>query len=478
MASASAAIAAKSAAEAAAKAEAKEIVVEAKAEALRLKEEAELKLSQAKEKSFEREKELSRREERLAAQREELTRRESEQEKVKQSLDKKYQEVDQARQREVEKLEEIGKLSRGEAEKRIIELTERKLAREIGERVRRAEDEIKAQAEERAREILTDTMMRGATDFVAEYTISTVKLPDEEMKGRIIGKEGRNIRTFEDLTGVNLDLDEAPQAVRISCFDSVRREVARVSLEKLIADGRIQPARIEAIVKRTEEEIEKIMYKAGEELCRQVGVYNLPREIVALLGRFKYRTSYGQNMISHTLEETKMGVHLAHELGAKVNVVRLACLLHDIGKVLAEEEGTHIQLAVDLLKKHHLPAEVIAAVAEHHEDRPSAVEGVIIQIADAISASRPGARYEDYGAYVKRMVALEDAAASFAGVEKAYAISAGREVRVIVKPEVVDDALAHKLSHDIAAKIEQEQNYPGTVKVTVIRELRSVGVAK
>ena len=248
-------------------------------------------------------------------------------------------------------------------------------------------------------------------------------------------------------------------------------------MEKLIKDGRIQPARIEEIVQKTQKEVDKIITEAGEELCNKVGVYNLPKDIVYKLGNFKFRTSYGQNMIQHTLEETQMGVKIAHEIGANVTITKLACLLHDIGKVVTDKEGNHIELGAEYLKKFNLPKEVITAVAEHHNDKPSSVEGVIVQIADSISGSRPGARYEDFENFVKRLRSLEEKATAYEGVKKAYAISAGREVRVIVKPEEISDAEAVKLSHDIAKKIEEEETYPGTVKVVVIRETRSISTA-
>jgi ribonuclease Y len=323
-------------------------------------------------------------------------------------------------------------------------------------------------------------MLHGVTDYVPEYTVSTIKLPDEEMKGRIIGKEGRNIRALELSTGVDIDLDETPGEIRLSSFDPVRREIARVALEKLIADGRIQPARIEEIVARTKKDIEKIMFEEGEKLCHAVGVYNMPVDLVIILGRYKYRFSYGQNLIAHTLEETKIGVKLAHEVNADVNIVRLGCLLHDIGKVVTEEEGSHVKLGADLLRKYGMPEAVIACLEEHHGDKPfSSIESTLIYVADAISGSRPGARYEDYEEYVKRLKDLELLAKSFKGVEDAYAFQAGREVRVIVNPEQVDDATAITISHDLKNKIEDQiKNYPGQIKVTVIRELRATDTAK
>ncbi|PJA41430.1 ribonuclease Y, partial [candidate division WWE3 bacterium CG_4_9_14_3_um_filter_34_6] len=293
--------------------------------------------------------------------------------------------------------------------------------------------------------------------------------------GKIIGKEGGIIRAFEDKTGVNVDFEDGE--VRLSSYDSVRREIARVSLETLLKDGRIHPARIEEVVAKTTEEIDKVILNAGEELCQTVGVYNLPKELVKKLGNYKYRTSYGQNMIQHTLEETKMGVKLANEIGADVAITKLACLLHDIGKVITDKEGNHIELGADYLKQFNIPAKVISAVREHHMDKPSSIEGVLVQIADSISGSRPGARYADFENFIKRMQSLEEAAKSFDGVDKAFAISAGRELRVIVQPQEITDVEAVNLSNKIAKKIEVEQTFPGTVKIIVIRETRAVSTA-
>lgn len=298
------------------------------------------------------------------------------------------------------------------------------------------------------------------------------------MKGRVIGKEGRNIRAFEKATGVDVDLDEEG-VIRLSSFDSVRREIARVALEQLLRDGRIQPARIEEIVKKTQTQIESLMFQAGEMLCHKVKVYNLPRDVVKVLGRFKYRFSYGQNMITHTMEETKIGIAIAEEVKADTNIVRLGCLLHDIGKVITDEEGSHVQLGVDYLKKFNIPSRVIDCVAQHHEDEPfSSLESVIVYIADAISGARPGARYEDYEEYVKRIQAIEELAKKFKGVKETYAIQAGREIRVLVSPEELNDNKAIKLAHDLKEEIQKKLTYPGTIKVTVIREFRQIEVAK
>jgi ribonuclease Y len=299
------------------------------------------------------------------------------------------------------------------------------------------------------------------------------------MKGRIIGKEGRNIRSFERATGVDVDLDETPGEVRISNFDPIRREVARVALSRLIADGRIQPSRIEEYVNKARSEIDRVSFEEGKKLSHAVRVFNLPREVVQKLGHFKYRFSYGQNMIAHTLEETKIGIKLAQEVGANVDTVRLGCLLHDIGKVIMDEEGSHVELGVKFLRKFNMPQAVIDSVEQHHEDVPiSSKEAALVYIADAISGSRPGARYENYDEYVKRLSQLEEFATSFKGVQEAYAIQAGREVRVIVNPEEMSDDQVQKIAHDLKMKIEKEMTYPGTVKITVIRETRATDVAK
>jgi ribonuclease Y len=386
--------------------------------------------------------------------------------------------AEMVRKEQVTKLERIAKLSQSEAHDLILKLYSRRLTRETAEIIRDAEAQAKAEAEEKAREILIEAMRHGATDYVAEYTVSLVKVADEDAKGRVIGREGRNIRTFEKVSGVEVDLDEAG-VIRLSCFDPVRREIARVALEKLIADGRIQPSRIEETVAHVKKDLDRIIRQEGERLCHSVKVFNLPIEIIDMLGRFKYRFSYGQNMIQHTLEETQIGLKLAYETGADPNIVRLGCLLHDIGKVIDEEEGTHVELAVKFLQSHRIPQAVIDCVAEHHEDKPfSSIESMLVYIADAISGARPGARYADHEGYLKRMTQLEEIAKSFEGVESAYAIQAGREVRVMVKPEVLNDDQSVKLTSDIRDKIKDAvKNFPGQIKVTVIRERRSEAIA-
>lgn len=390
--------------------------------------------------------------------------------------DEKLNGLEKTRLELVEKLEKVAKFSAEDAKKILLENVEKDLSSEISKKVKEAEDEIKLQADEKIREILADAMLHGVTNYISEFTTSRIKLADEEMKGRIIGKEGRNIRSFEQATGVDVVMDdELPDTLILSSFDPIRREIARVALEKLMADGRIQPQRIEEIVEQTKKEVEKLMMQAGEKLCHDVGVYNMPAEVIALLGRFKYRYSYGQNMIQHTLEETQIGIALAQMLGADVNVVRLGCLLHDVGKILTDwEEGTHVDRGVQLARKFKFPEKVVNCIAEHHEDKPfSSVESVLVYVADAISGGRPGARHEDVQDYIKRLSDIEKIATSFSGVDRAFAVQAGREVRVIVFPDKISDEDLPKLTHDIAERISKEVMVPGAVKITAIREVRA-----
>src|SRR3989344_245405 len=392
----------------------------------------------------------------------------------KAKLEKKKTELLQKKEEVLERLEKIAKLSGEAARDLILKGWEEKLKEEIVKKIKAAEEEVKQTLEVKSRELLMDAMRYGAVDYAAEYTLSTVSLPSEDVKGRIIGKEGRNIRTFELATGVDVDLEEEG-IIKFSSFDSMRREVARVSMERLLRDGRIQPERIEEIVAKTREDMDKIIAKAGEELCHSEGLYNVPTELMSLLGRFKYRFSYGQNMILHTLEETRIGVALAHELGADVVTVKLGCLFHDIGKVITDKEGSHVTLGVDILKQYKMDQAVIDTVASHHEDVPfNSVEGVIVYIADAISGGRPGARHEDFQEYLKRIKTIEDIAKAKKGIAEAYALQAGRELRVIVRPEEVTDADAEIMANQIREEVEEKfPTFPGQVKITVIREPRA-----
>ena len=391
-------------------------------------------------------------------------------------VDEKLELLEKTRQELVEKVGRVSSLSAEEAKKLLLENLEKDLAAEISRKVKEAENEIKLQSEKLAREILSEAMLHGVTDYISEFTTSKVKLPDEDIKGKIIGKEGRNVRTFEQVTGVDVVMDdEVPDMLILSSFDPIRREVAKVALENLILDGRIQPQRIEEVVAKTREDVNKLMRQAGEKLVADVGVYNLPVELVDMIGRFKYRYSYGQNLIQHTQEETQIGIALAQDLGVDVNVVRLGCLLHDIGKIVTEEEeGSHVDKGVQLAKKFGMPEKVVNCIAEHHEDKPfSSIESIIVYIADAISGARPGARHENVEDYIKRLGDIEKIATSFEGVEKAFAVQAGREVRVIVTPEKISDEELPKLTHDIAARISKEVMVPGNVRITAIRETRA-----
>lgn len=462
-----------------AEAKAREIVVEAKGEALKIRQSAEEEVQRARQNMSIIQSDIDQKRYQIEKSEAVLKEKEKFISKLAEDASKSKKDVDSLRQQLLEKLEEIASLTRDEAKKQIISAYEKRLTAQIAHMVREAEERAKEEADEKVQEILIDSMKHGATDYVAEYTISTVKLPDDDAKGRIIGKDGRNIRAFEKATGVDVDLDETPGEIRLSSFDSVRREIARQSLTKLLRDGRIQPTRIEETVQKTTKDIEKIMFEEGKKLCHAVGVYNLPSEIMALLGRFKYRSSYGQNMIAHTLEETKIGIALAHEVGANVDTVRLGCLLHDIGKVVTDEEGSHVELGVNLLKRYRVSQAAIDCVAQHHEDEPfSSNESILVYVADAISGARPGARYENYEEYVKRLSKLEEISMSFEGVKEAYALQAGREVRVIVNPEKCTDDQAIKMATDIRDRIKNEMTYPGTVTVNVIRETRASQVAK
>ncbi|OGM18250.1 ribonuclease Y [Candidatus Woesebacteria bacterium RIFCSPHIGHO2_01_FULL_38_10] len=389
-------------------------------------------------------------------------------------LEKREQKLRRFEEELKEKLEEVSKMSLEEAKRLLLEEIQKDLKAEIAKKIRNAEERVKQEAKEKAQEILSDAMKHGATSYVAEYAVSSIEVPNEEVKGRIIGREGRNIRSFEKETGVELELDET-NVIRLSSFDSVRREIAKRSLQILIKDTRIQPSRIEEVVRQTKAQMEEILLEEGKKISEECGVYNLSTEVLKLIGRYKFRTSYGQNLALHTIEETKIGVSIANEIGVNVEVVRAGCLLHDIGKVVTDEEGTHVEVGVSVLKKHGFAKEVVASVSEHHEDKPfSSIESVIVWIADAISGSRPGARYEPHEDYVKRMAKIEEIAKNFPGVETVYAFQAGRDVRVVVKPEEIDDDALTILAHNIAQRLEKEAEYAGQIKVTAIREVRVV----
>jgi len=461
-----------------AKARAKDIVVEAKTEALNIQTKAQEQARQIKDEALESERKSAVLKAQVDAKAKELESKAKSLVAIKENLEKKQEEIENFHRKQQEEIERIASMSKEEARDILLKNLDKSLVEEKGKRIREKEEEIRRDAQEKSKQILMEALEFGSTDIVIEHSTSKIKLPDEEIKGRIIGKEGRNIRTFEELTGVDLDLDSSPGDIIVSCFDSVRRAIATAALERLLADGRIQPARIEEIVEQTKKEMENIMYKAGDGLCHKLGLYNIPKELIQILGRFKYRFSYGQNMLEHTMETARIGMYIAEELGANIDTVKLGCLFHDIGKVLTDQDGSHVELGVELLRKFKIPEEAIKCVAEHHDDRQTTIESAIVTLADHVSGARPGSRGEDYESYVKRLKDLEEAATSFDGVEKAYAVSAGREVRVFVKPEKVDDYSTALLAKDIARKIELEQNYPGVVKVIVIRETRVSETAK
>lgn len=373
----------------------------------------------------------------------------------------------------IKKLEEISHISAEEAKRLLLEETKNDARADIAQIIRESEAEAKVEASQKARAILADALQHGALDFVPEYTVSVIKTQDEDVKGRIIGKEGRNIRAFETATGVDVGLDEEG-LIRLSSFDSVRREIARRALELLIKDTRIQPIRIEEVVEQQKKEVSQIIFEEGKRIAEEAGALNIHPDLLSMLGRFKFRTSFGQNLVVHSLELVKIGTHLAAEIGANVEITRLGCLFHDIGKVVSDKEGSHVQLGVDLLQKYKMPREVINAVAEHHEDKPfSSVESVLVYIADAASGGRPGARHEDVEEYVKRIRDMEEIAKNFDGVVDAFAFEAGRELRVMIDPGKLDDIETTIAAKRIKEEIDKKLIVPGVVRVTAIREFRT-----
>ena len=461
------------------KKEREELLAKAKQEAQAITFKAQEEARKVAADAIEVEKRLAHREEQIE-EKESLTNRERQSvADVKNNVESIKKELEQKRDQMLVKLEKIAKMTKDEAKDLLLRGWEDKLKEDVAKKIRAAEEEVKITADDKAKQILVDAIRYGAIDYVSEYTLSVINLPSEDYKGRIIGKEGRNIRAFEIATGVDVDLEEE-KVIRLSSFDAIRREVAKMSLERLIKDGRIQPERIEEIVKKTREEVDKIIFKAGEELAHQVSVFNLPTELTQLLGRFKYRYSYGQSMIAHTLEETRIGIALAHELKLDVNLVKLGCLLHDIGKVVTDKEGSHIDLGVEVLKRNRFPQKVIDCIASHHEDVPfTTLEAIVVYIADAVSGGRPGARHEDFGEYLKRIKTIEDIAKTKKGIKEAYALQAGRELRVIVKPEEMTDDEAIITAEKIKEELEQKfEVFPGQIKITVIRETRAEATTK
>ena len=458
----------------------KEIALEAKEEALKYKNEAEKEIKERRNEVTKSENRLLQKEEAIDRKLENIERKEQSITDKENNIVRKQNEVEALRKKQLAELEKISGYTREEAKQVLLTQLESDIRLEGSQLIREIEGQAKEEADKRAKEIIVGAIQRCAADHVAESTVSVVHLPNDEMKGRIIGREGRNIRALETLTGIELIIDDTPEAVILSGFDPVRREIARQALEKLIVDGRIHPARIEEIVKKAEKEVNDSIKEAGEQTAFDVGIHNLHPELVKLLGRLKYRTSYGQNVLKHSEEVAYLASLMAGELGLDVNLAKRAGLLHDIGKAVDhEKEGTHVDLGIELLKKYKESQAVIDAMAAHHGDYEAKTpEAVLIAAADALSAARPGARRETLENYIKRLQNLEEIANQTRGVEKSFAIQAGREVRIMVIPEKVSDDDMVLLAHNVAKRIEQEMQYPGQIKVNVIRESRVQDVAK
>ena len=458
----------------------KEKLLEAKEEIHRLRTEGERENKERRNEVQKYEKRVLQKEETLDRKMQSLEQKEVNLTRKVEDVKKKEDEVEQIREQQVQKLESISGFTTEEAKEIILSNAERDVRREMSLMIKEKEYKAKEEAEKRAREIIGYAIQKCSADHVAETTVSVVNLPNDEMKGRIIGREGRNIRALETLTGIDLIIDDTPEAVILSGFDPLRREVARIALENLISDGRIHPARIEEMVEKGKKEVQSIIKEAGEQAMFDTGVHGLHPELVKLLGRLKYRTSYGQNVLKHSIEVSIWAGNMAEEIGADPKLAKRAGLVHDIGKAVDHEiEGTHIEIGMDLLKKYKESKEVIHAMSTHHGDyEPQTVEAVLVTAADAVSAARPGARRETLESYIKRLEKLEEITNSYEGVEKSFAIQAGREVRIMVKPEEVSDEEMHLLARDMTKRIEEDLDYPGQIKVSIIRETRATDYAK
>lgn len=458
----------------------REAILEAKDEALRMRanferetKERKGELSVIERRLMQKEENLDKKEEAVKNQERDLQRKIGEIDKIKEDLETK-------RKDQIKELERIAGVSREDAKALLLQRVEKDIDHEVALRIKNAEERIKKEADFKAKRIVSTAIQRCAVDLVVESVVTTVNLPSDEMKGRIIGREGRNIRIFETLTGIDLIVDDTPEAVILSGFDPLRREQARLTLEKLVVDGRIHPARVEEMFEKAKQELKVAIWQHGEKAAMDVDVHGLPPVIVQMLGRLKYRTSYGQNVLQHSIEAAHIAGMLATELGVNVKLAKRAALLHDLGKAITHEvEGPHAKLGALFAQKAGESPEVVHAIEAHHEDvEPQTIEALIVLVADAISASRPGARRDTLEAYIKRLEKLESVAKSFEGVEKSYAIQAGREIRIVVQPDKMDDLASTKLAHDVARKIEAELEYPGEVRVTVIRETRATDTAK
>lgn len=463
-----------------AKTEAKETVLNAKEEASKI-------TDAAKNEERDRRKELLDLEKRLAQKEESLDNKLTDIESKRDSIEKDKGEIEETknflrdlRSKQEKNLEKIAKLTKEQAQEKLLQMIEKDYKKDVVDHIRKVKEDAKEEADKEAREIVSTVIMRIASEQTTETTVSAITLPNDEMKGRIIGREGRNIQTIEKLTGVDIIVDDTPETIVISGFDPVRRQIAKLAIERLIVDGRIHPSRIEEAVEKATADIDKIVKEAGERAAYETGVAGIPAELVKVLGRLKFRTSYAQNVLDHSIETANLAAMMAAEIGANVEVAKKAGLLHDIGKAIDQEmTGSHAIISRDICKKFGLPEEILHAVEAHHEDvEPKTVEAMLVLAADAISAGRPGARRDSLENYVKRLTELEAIASSFPGVEKTFAIQAGREVRVLVVPEEVDDLGAEKLAKEVARKIESDLKYPGQIRVNVIRETRAVEYAK
>ena len=461
-----------------AEARSKEILLEAKEQALQIRTSTEEELRKERQELQRMESRVEAREENLEKRSEFLEQRESEVRKVRDAAEQEHEQITALRKQEQQRLEQVSGLSMADARQLLLDRAEEEVQFELARRYRDAELHAKEEADGKAREILAATIQRIASEVVSEVTVSSVALPSDEMKGRLIGREGRNIRAIEAATGVDLIVDDVPETVTLSCFDPIRREVARVALERLIQDGRIHPARIEESVEKAQREVDDTVRKAGQQALFDANVKSLHPELVKLMGRLRFRYSYGENVLQHSVEVGIAAGMIGAQIGADPQVCKTAGFLHDIGKALTHEvEGPHAEIGADIVSKYGLPKAVVTAIREHHDREMTTVESFVVAAADAVSAARPGARHDTVENYIQRLQALEDVARGFEGVERCFAIQAGREVRVLVKPEEVDDARAAVLARDIVKRIQETLSYPGQIKVVVIRESRSVEIA-
>lgn len=458
----------------------KEILLQAKDEALRIRSEAEAEIKESRQVLKKQEERLQRKEENLDRKLETQERRERQIQNRERQIEQLHQEAERLKIQQMAEIERISGLTYEEARDIILAKVERETRDDSARRIHEIEQATREESEKIARKIIGLAIQRCSPDYVAEITVSTVNLPDEDLKGRIIGREGRNIRAFEQVTGVDIIVDDTPEAVTLSCHDPVRREVARIALIKLLKDGRIHPARIEEVVVKTQQEVDQLMREEGERAAYEANIQGLHPDLIKLMGRLKYRTSYGQNVLHHSLECSLLASHMAAELSANVHIAKTAAFLHDIGKAVDHEvQGPHALIGADIVRRLGRSPAIVHAIAAHHNDEePRSVEAFLVQAADAISGSRPGARRETLNLYLKRLEALEVIATSFTGVQRAFAVQAGREVRVMVQPDSVDDLGSIHLSRNVAKKIEENLQYPGQIKVTVIRETRSVEYAR